>query len=155
MNSPPRPCCQTPASAARQRCPHCQQAGSPVPAETLQNLLRAEFRPADESGFFYCQSSHCPLVYFRPDGTLIDKQALQIRIGAKEREDPITVCYCFAISRADIAAEIRQHGQSSASQRIEQLMKDNGCDCRKQNPSARCCLTTVRKTEQSLSRQQT
>ncbi len=151
MTDPATPCCPAPQPGpGKRRCPGCGQPGGSVPAETLQHLLRPEAIPDHDDGFFFCATPSCSVVYFRPDGTVLDKGAVRIRIGVKEHTDPVSVCYCFAITRADIAAEIREHGLSTASQRIETMMQERGCDCRRRNPSGRCCLATVRATEKQL-----
>ncbi len=66
-----------------------------------------------------------------------------IRVGTKEKEDPVWVCYCFDISKKMIQEEVEGHGHSVSKVRIRQEVADRNCECDIKNPSGRCCLGEV------------
>ncbi len=73
------------------------------------------------------------------------KEDVRVRVGIKETEDPIPVCYCFGWTREKIFNQIKEQGFSTAIQEISAKVKAGECACEINNPSGRCCLGEVNK----------
>jgi mercuric ion transport protein len=86
-------------------------------------------------------------VYYGADGAQIEKEQLRVRVGLKETEDPILVCYCFGVTERMIQEETQRTGRPSASARIRAEVKKGNCRCEVENPSGRCCLGEVLQAE--------
>ncbi len=144
-------CCMAlPATVKKQTkglvCPQCGGTGKPVSRITVEALLKPEFRErADGAPYGFCETPDCPVVYFARDGVQFTKD--QIRVGLKEKEDPILVCYCFGVTERMIREEIMQTGRSTVSTRIRAEVKAGACRCEVENPSGRCCLGEVSRVE--------
>lgn len=67
------------------------------------------------------------------------------RVGLKEKEDPIPVCYCFGWSREKILNQIKEEGKSKAVEEISAKLRLGECACEIKNPSGRCCLKEVKR----------
>ena len=127
-------------------CPRCGTVGKIVTDETIQAILK----PADTDRLLaaerrFCRTSSCDVLYYGADGRTVEKSASSVRVGLKETEDPIPLCYCFAFSRADVRREVAQTGDSSIPERIEAEIRSGRCDCERKNPSGACCLGDVRR----------
>jgi len=126
-------------------CPGCGCAGRPVTRKTVLLMLKpAFFDRAGEKSYRFCPNSECPKVYFVSGEDLVfSTDDLRVRVGLKEREDPIPVCYCFGIDDADVRAGIDREGYSSIPQRITDLIRQGLCACPERNPSGACCLAEI------------
>jgi hypothetical protein len=125
----------------------CGNPGTPVSAITIESLVKKErqSRIASPDGFSFCHTPDCPVVYFNSNtGENIEKRDLKVRVGIKETEDPIPVCYCFGWTREQIDDEIHRTGKSLAVEDIANKIKTTGCDCQRNNPSGVCCLNDVK-----------
>ena len=99
----------------------------------------------------FCKTPTCSIVYYSPDGGLPFKKGdIRVRVGLKETEDSVGVCYCFDISERQIRDEIERTGKSTASARIRKEVEAGNCACEIKNPSGRCCLGEVRTVEKQL-----
>ena len=129
-------------------CWQCGLEGKPVDQITLDALLKPELL-AEVNGrnYAFCETMNCPVVYFAGDGTLFTKDQVRIRIGIKETENPLSVCYCFGVTERMIREEIQGTGRSTAATRIRAEVKAGNCRCEVENPSGRCCLGEVIQTE--------
>jgi NAD(P)H-nitrite reductase large subunit len=89
-------------------------------------------------------------VYFPadPSAPLFRRNDLSVRVGLKEKQDPIPVCYCFGFTRQDIASEIRENGKPTIPDKIKAEVKAGRCACEVKNPSGKCCLGNVTKVIQ-------
>ncbi len=97
-------------------------------------------------GFYFCETPTCKVVYFNNDQNIYwYKEDVKLRVGIKETEEPIPVCYCFGWTQEMIFNEIKQKGHSTAIQEISARVKAKECACEIKNPSGRCCLEQVRK----------
>jgi hypothetical protein len=84
------------------------------------------------------------VVYFSEDGDAVFTTGdLRVCVGAKEREDPIPLCYCFGFDEGDVREEIGRTGGSMIPQKISVLVKQGMCACETRNPSGACCLGDV------------
>ncbi len=145
-------CCKTPVEPMkpgdRLRCPQCGRADQPVDRATVQALLKPESLSQVNGGqYMFCETPHCPVVYYAADGTQFRKEHVRVRVGVKETEDPVPVCYCFGVTERMIHEEIQRTGRSSASTRIRSEVKAGNCRCEVENPSGQCCLGEVIRAE--------
>lgn len=145
-------CCNPLGEPKRQedrlRCPHCGREGQPVDRTTVQALLKPEALGMVNGGqYAFCETPDCPVVYYAADGPAFEKHHVRVRVGLKETEDPVTVCYCFGVTERMIREDIQRTGRSSASARIRLEVKEGHCRCEVENPSGRCCLGEVRQAE--------
>jgi len=130
-------------------CPVDGKKGQSVDAETLRHLVKKErVQEIKDAGYYFCKALDCNTVYYHPEsGQTFEKLDLTVRVGLKETEDPVWVCYCFDISKKMIAEEIESTGQSTSGNRIRQEVADKNCECEIKNPSGRCCLGEVLSAE--------
>ncbi|VAX31248.1 MerF [hydrothermal vent metagenome] len=142
-------------------CPVNDEKGQSVNAQTLRHLIKKRKQSKiKESGYYFCKTSNCDTVYFHPEsGQTFKKSDLNIRVGLKESEDPVWVCYCFDISKKMIAEEIESTDHSASGDRIRKEVADNNCECEIKNPSGRCCLgevlTVEKEAQKNLSEKNT
>ena len=150
-------CCRHLPSGPEQKqskgCHACNQRGKPVAHETVEALIKPEFRDAvNGRAYAFCETPTCPVVYYTAAGSQVLKTELRVRVGAKETEDPIPVCYCFNVTEHMIHEEIERTGKSTASTRIGAEVKAGNCRCEVENPSGRCCLGEVIQAEKRATR---
>jgi len=106
--------------------------------EALARLKNAEY--------FFCVTATCPVVYFSGEAeSLFDKGEVKVRVGLKETEDPVPVCYCFGITERMIRQQIAATGRTTIPQYIREQVRAGRCACEIKNPSGRCCLGAVMK----------
>jgi hypothetical protein len=114
---------------------------------TLEHLLRPEKREEIiDDPYYFCETPECSIVYFsevplRYFGT----EDLTVRVGLKETEEPIPVCYCFSFTERDIIEDVEQHWEGRIFKEITANVKAGLCACEIKNPSGRCCLGNVQK----------
>ena len=147
-------CCSPPEMTPRDalaKCPRCGASGKPVLTVTLKHMVNPEFlEEVTKPGFYFCSSAECDVVYFHPDGERLAKADLRIRIGLKETEDPVPLCYCFGFTQEMARAEIESSGRSAIPGRIIAEMKAERCACEVRNPQGSCCLGNVTAAVQRL-----
>jgi hypothetical protein len=132
--------CCLPASQAPM-CPVINAPTKPVGTDTVgRHALLPEL---PETTFGFCDAPDCDVVYVGADGTLIRKDRFHTRVGVKETEDPIPVCYCFDFTASQIMEDVRAHGVSTIRSSIQAQVRTGRCRCEITNPAGRCCLGTV------------
>lgn len=125
-------------------CPRCGQSGQPVPPRTIKHQVRPEFLTAVEDGpFSFCRSAPCDAVYFNGRGLVLTKADVRQRLGLKETEDPVPICYCFGFTERMVMEELRTTGDCTIPQRIAAEVKAGNCACEIRNPQGSCCLGNV------------
>lgn len=126
-------------------CPVNGKKGQSIHSETLRYLIKAAIRSAiKDAGYYFCKTPDCDTVYYHPEsGQTFETSDLRIRVGLKETEEPVWVCYCFDISKKMIREEVENTGESISYNRIRQEVADKNCECEIKNPSGRCCLGEV------------
>lgn len=149
------------------RCPACGETAKRVSALTLRALLKDEYASAfsgaeyscceghgetgcnaatDETGYRFCDSQACDVVYFaEADSAIFKKEQLKVVVGVKETTGDRPLCYCFGHSVASIKEELRTKGRCDALQDIRERMNTPGCRYETENPSGSCCLGSVSK----------
>ncbi len=134
-------------------CPSCNNKGKSVRPTTIKHLIKSDVIKALPTleEFFFCETPSCDVIYFHPLRNLIFyKKDVKVRVGIKETEPPIPLCYCFGWTKEKIAQEIEQFGKTKAIEEITTKVKAGECKCEITNPSGRCCLGTVRKVVKEL-----
>jgi len=139
-------CCsiKSPAKAGTNNCPECGQPGKSVETKTLKQMVQpCHLELVNKPGFLFCRSADCDVVYFHPDGDCLRKPDMRVRVGLKETEDPVPICYCFGFTEAMAVEEIRATGKCTIPQRITAEIKAGNCACEIRNPQGSCCLGNV------------
>lgn len=141
-----------PFDDARHGCANCGRASRLVTRKTMLLMLKSEmFDRVGESEYRFCPDPECNVVYFTENGKRnFTTEDLRVRVGLKERTDPIPLCYCFGFDESDVREEIERTGRTSIPQRIAELLKQKMCACPARNPSGACCLGEVTKTVRRL-----
>lgn len=73
----------------------------------------------------------------------LHKADLKVRVGSKETEEPILVCYCFGYTRKMIEDDFLRNGRSTIQKEITKKVKEGKCRCEVMNPQGTCCLGDV------------
>lgn len=125
-----------PVSGAR-----CKQ----VDTLTVKSLVRQLPMGMPNTQYYFCEDKECDAVYFPldPQAPIFYRAELNVRVGAKEKADPIPVCYCFGFTRKNIHDEIAKTDRSTIGERISAEVKAGNCACEMKNPSGKCCLGSV------------
>lgn len=126
----------------------CARAGHPsrsVTRRTLLLMLKSEsFERVGIGEYRFCAEPSCRVVYFTGgDAAAFTTDDVRVRVGIKEREDPIPLCYCFGFDEAGVREEIAMVGRSTLPARITNFVKEGMCACETRNPSGACCLGEV------------
>jgi hypothetical protein len=90
-------------------------------------------------------------VYFG-EGEVFQRDDVAAPVFQKEPAGNRTLCYCFAVSEADLRREIAETGRSTAAQRIGDHVQAGRCACAIKNPQGSCCLGDVVATTKDLLR---
>jgi hypothetical protein len=106
-------------------------------------MLKPEFfDQVGENQYRFCASPECPVVYFSRARSFSIGD-LRVRVGLKEKDGPIPLCYCFGFSEEAAREEIQSKGHTAIPQRIAELIRERMCACELRNPSGACCLGEV------------
>jgi hypothetical protein len=128
---------------AHRDCPSCNGQSRPVTLRTMLLMLKPEFfNQVGENQYRFCASPECPVVYFSRERSFTTDD-LRVRVGLKEKDGPIPLCYCFGFSEETARVEIQAKGHTTIPQRITALIKERMCACEERNPSGACCLGEV------------
>jgi Zinc binding domain len=132
------------AEPARFVCPCCGQPGRVVSTQTLKHQVKPEHLETVETGMFhFCRTAICEVVYFNDHGIALTKADVRQRVGLKETNDPVPICYCFGFTEKMVADELRATGECAIPQRITAEIKAGHCACEIRNPQGSCCLGNV------------
>jgi len=128
-------------------CPTNGAEGREVPMTAVASLVRWEVEAARlvDPKYFLCPEPSCETVYYGSGGAVIGKSDLRVRVGFKETEGPISLCYCFDVTEEDIHREILETGKSHSRDRIVAEVKEGNCACHVKNPAGGCCLGDITK----------
>lgn len=129
-------------------CPACGKQGKSVATLTVKSLVRDHTRVARSGSYRFCRTPDCDVVYFSADGTF-RKPDLKVRVGIKETEDPVPLCYCFDYSRTDIQGDIEKLGTTKIPDEIRVEIEAGFCACEVKNPSGVCCLGEINRVVQA------
>ena len=131
-------------------CPVNGARSKRVDSLTVKSLVRKLPLGMPNTQYYFCDAPDCDVVYFGLDAEAprFRREDLIARIGAKEKGEPIPVCYCFGFARKDIENEIAEKGFSTVADRITAEVRAGNCACEVKNPSGKCCLGEVRQVVQ-------
>jgi Zinc binding domain len=131
-------------------CPVNGAHSKQVDMLTVKSLVRRLPLEMPNTQYYFCERRDCNLVYFGFDSQapIFHRGDLLVRVGAKEKSDPIPVCYCFGFTRKDIEDEIAETGRSTVADRISAEVTAGRCACEVKNPSGKCCLGNVTRVTQ-------
>jgi copper chaperone CopZ len=127
-------------------CPACSTKARKVALLTVRALVKPELADrVREEPYRFCESPDCDVVYFseKDPGCRFVRSDLRVRVGQKETEPPIQVCYCFDWTTDDIERELRLTGTTTIPDRIKQKVQQGFCHCETMNPQGSCCLGNV------------
>jgi hypothetical protein len=132
-------CCTVSAGNAlhsgKHRCPLDGTECSEVSRRTILHHIKDSWQwPGTATNYYFCDAPGCDVVYFGNDGSIITKSQLRTLVGAKEASSDAYLCYCFGVTKADLARNQGIRDYVVAQTRLGQ------CACDTANPSGRCCL---------------
>lgn len=133
-------------AATQSACPRCDMVGRVVGDETIRATLETSIATrllALERRF--CRTPTCDVLYYGADGRTVEKNKARVRVGVKETDEPVALCYCFDFSRADARREVAETGSCGIPARIKTEVRAGRCACEVKNPSGACCLGEVNK----------
>lgn len=141
-----------PQDDPRRGCRSCGGASRPVTRKTVLLMLKPEMLDrADDAEYRFCSDPDCRVVYFAEHSNrMFITDDLRVRVGLKERDGEIPLCYCFGFDESDAHEEIISTGRTSIPERIAALIKQGMCACPARNPSGACCLGEVNKAVKRL-----
>lgn len=140
-------CCAVEHAGTPPVCPINGQPARPVGRKTLESLLKPETKATlTMQPYYFCEAPDCDVVYVSALADhLITKDKLTVRVGLKETEDPVPLCYCFGYDRKAIREDIKAKGITDIPQIITARVKAGECRCEETNPSGGCCLGSIHK----------
>ena len=141
-----------PRDDAGRGCARCGAASRRVKRKTVLLMLRPELLDrAGEDEYRFCTGRGCRVMYFTEGGgPCFTTDDLRVRVGLKEREDPVPLCYCFGFDERVAREEFARTGGCSLPRRISALIRQGMCACPERNPSGACCLGEVNKAVKRL-----
>lgn len=144
-------CCSINA-APSSHCVRCGAKGRAVSLATLMSLLKPEaLERLTTDQYNFDPSPECEVVYFsNAANSYFVKDDLTVRVGIKEKDEPIPLCYCFGHTLETARAEIVATGISTVSESITREIQAETCECGIRNPSGACCLGEVHKAIDGL-----
>jgi hypothetical protein len=149
-------CCSVSEKVAgSNRCRECNMPGRPVSFQTMESLLTPEaFARIQNDTYYFDATPHCEVVYFsNGSDSYFHKSDLRVRVGIKETEAPIPICYCFGHTVESARQEILLTGRSTIAQRIRAEIQAGTCACEVRNPSGNCCLGEVNRVIKKLAQE--
>src|SRR3989304_3954258 len=100
--------CETGPKSRSTTCPGCDSEGKAVALLTVKATVVCPLTELRSSGYRFCRTSTCPVVYYSLDGhQRLAETDLREPVHQKNpRVADVPVCYCFRHSPGSIAAEI-------------------------------------------------
>ncbi len=140
-------CCVIPHPGEVPTCPMNGERTKPIGRKTVESLIQPELRGAlTPQPYSFCDAPDCDTVYVSALGDhLITKDMLTVRVGIKETEDPVPLCYCFDYDKQAVRDDIRGTGKTEIQRIITERVRAGECRCEETNPSGGCCLGNVAK----------
>lgn len=124
-------------------CPENSKNYIAVSHKTIIHHIKSPWeKELTEEQYYFCDDPECDVVYFGLEGSRIIKSELRTKVGVKEKDDDVLICYCFGVSKAAAKQE------PEIKTYVTQNTKDSLCACDIRNPSGRCCLKDFPKKAQ-------
>ncbi len=92
-----------------------------------------------ESGWRFCRTLGCPVVYFHDTEDPVECGEVSAEIAQKSERAGRPVCYCFGYSAADIWAD----PEGLVVEDIKARCRSGEDRCGETNPQGSCCLGNV------------
>ena len=129
-------------------CPSCGAPGREVPDATVQAMLPDESGRGTPTGYRFCDSASCEVVYFRA-GRGDSYRVGNIRVSVFQKSDDPSrpVCYCFDHTVADVVSELRRMGRNTVLDEVVAKCREGLDRCELENPQGTCCIGNIRKVE--------
>ena len=87
------------------------------------------------------------------DDSVVDQDVVVTRVGLKATDKPIPVCFCFAHTIGDLAADLREHdGRSTIKSAVKAAVAAGHCACEHLNPTGTCCLVDIHRAVNNSAR---
>ncbi len=138
-------------SSSDARCPRCGRVGRVVSDRTVRAILDpGEAKKLLAVKRRFCRTPRCEVLYYGDDGRIVPKSASRVRVGVKETRDPVPLCYCLGLERADVEREIARAGHSTIAARVIAAVRSGRAACEVLNPSGACCLGEVKKAVREI-----
>ncbi len=127
-------------------CPTCGSKGKAVDTQTVQAMLAVSLQTIRLTGYYFCRTPDCSVVYFSNDGQQIFVETdLREKVHQKHLyDDDVFVCYCFRHTPNTIGVELLESGASSVVETINAGIQAGQCACEIRNPQGSCCLGNVK-----------
>jgi hypothetical protein len=145
--------CSVATPDAANLCPGSRTIGLKVDLVTVKALVNANaLRRLDGRAYRFCPAPDCDIVYFDSAAdSIFRKRDLGTRVGQKETEDPVPLCYCFGYTAADLRRDFAARGKTEIPAIITAEVKAGHCACEVKNPQGSCCLGNVTAAARALS----
>lgn len=134
-------------------CPACGAKGQAVQVLTVKSLVREHARVSPTASYMFCRTPSCDVVYFSAEA-IFRKPEVKVRVGLKETEDPVPLCYCFGYTRQDVRRDLAEQGRTGIPEKIKAEIAAGFCACEAKNPSGNCCLGNITKAIYEVSETQ-
>lgn len=136
----------TPVTDPNDRCPSSSTRGKRVRVITLKALLRPEAlaRLDPRAEHRVCADPGCEIVYFA-DAQAFARADLKVPVYRKDPGAAVPVCYCFGVTRADVAREAEAGRSGRLAETVAGHVRANRCGCEVNNPQGSCCLGDLRR----------
>ena len=109
-------------------------------------------RLADEP-YFFDRNPSCDVVYFSNEAqSYFHKDELSVRVGLKQTESPIALCYCFGHT-VESARKSWPKVARPRPRRSPQRFRQGTVSCEVKNPSGKCCLGEVYEAIQQIQKE--
>lgn len=147
--------CSVAMPDAANLCPSSQTIGSKVDLVTVKALVNGDaLRRLDGKAYRFCPAPGCDVVYFDTAAhSIFRKCDVTVRVGQKETQDPIPVCYCFDFTVADLRRDFAARGKTEIPAIISAEIKAGHCACEVKNPQGSCCLGNVTAAARAFSQE--
>lgn len=147
-----RSCSEAGAVTDPRRCPESQSVSPEVSLLTVKALLGKDaLRRLDGSAYRFCGDPGCDVVYFdNAVESVFRRSDLRTRVGLKETEDPVPICYCFDVTLADVRQEIATRGTTEVPAMVAAEVQAGHCACEVRNPQGSCCLGNLSRAVKAI-----
>lgn len=121
------------------------QKMKPVSRKTIESLLKPEAKESlTPQPYYFGNAPDCDTVYVSALGDhIVSKDMLTVRVGIKETDDPVPLCYCFDYEQKDVRDDIRRTGKTDIQKKIAERVRAGDCRCEETNPNGGCCMGNV------------
>jgi hypothetical protein len=137
---------------ALELCGVCGVKAKKVNRITVEHIVENEHQnEVIDTQYHYCETPICDVVYFSNETEqYFNKKDVRVRVGIKETEEPVQICYCFDFTEQMVRGDLITKGHTAIPEFITTEIQAGNCACEVKNPSGRCCLGEVSKVVKRL-----